>query len=253
MPTRISSGCVEESVAVAVLVVEEVPMTAPTPSPEEFAKEVAGAFGVYWLDTPGEWEDALRPVLPLIAARDAALLAPLRAEVERLQAALIEGVWKLVEETNAKIPARFRTLESPDQIGDGFRCAEREVAKLTQEVERLTKERDEDRDALHVYIAEECNGDADCPGLSDDPDEWCRACRAAWAMNEAGKWQSRAERAEAENARLRAALQPFADAREQFERTPPEKRIFVGHYTKREDWIEARRALAPAAEGGTQG
>jgi hypothetical protein len=67
--------------------------------------------------------------------------AALRAEVSRLQGALIDGVRRLVEEGNAKIPKQFRTFESPDQIGDAFRFAEAEVERLTGEPDERRRHR----------------------------------------------------------------------------------------------------------------
>lgn len=82
----------------------------------------------------GGWsEDENVPVQVVTDERIMAMTARAEraeAEVARLQNALIDGVRKLVEDGNAKIPKQFRTLESPDQIGDAFRFAEREVARL---------------------------------------------------------------------------------------------------------------------------
>ena len=64
------------------------------------------------------------------------------------------------------------------------------TAPLREEVEKV-------KQALHEETSENCLEDMDCPGKSDDADEWCRPCRHAWAIYEAGRWQARAEKAEA--------------------------------------------------------
>lgn len=47
-------------------------------------------------------------------------------------------------------------------------------------------------------LAGECSGEADCLGVSNEPDEWCRACQHAWAIREAGRLEASLAAAERE-------------------------------------------------------